>query len=690
MTQRKMTTAALSVLFCMMLLGFSRSAVQAQCTDCGNSYLNVDPSNLDRMEYDNIVSTFHSTMARQADGRVLVWGEDTRSDGVSSNLTPAELNSSNYPGLQGTVLKFTGGSNAGSTNGHQAQFAVLTTQGLYVWGAPDKLITSSLKNNTTFGRVFTAAQLPVAPDQVRMLFGTYQTLALVTCSDDVWVLSINGNMRGNGNNGNASTWARVTENGSGNPVLGNVMAVRGAPGGLMALKKDGTVWTWGDKVYLADGTSVNDRSRARQMTLTKPQGGGNIVPKMIGMTGTRSRSSHYILGTDNVVYSLGNNERRQLGDRTTDEQENWVRVKSGSNTYLDNVAWISPNEHDNYGNSSVNALTTATSANVWAWGNNERNMLGVSSGSNINPTNNISGLGSSKIMAVETGGHTSMVVKQCSGLFGYVGHRIYGSMANGSNADDDVSSYSFSTSAMDICGASTGATTLFPPQGTVHIGDVIQLVFTPANVQAANGVFTVEGDATITQGGVLTITGKSTGIKVTYTANGNCGRTSAEIVIDPKDIFLPATFDKVSAAIRGGQLYVDFTTLTEQNNSHFEIEASNDGKNFVKIGEVKSNAADGYSNTPLSYTFSIGQGAATGLLGLSVAVLGFAALLVKRRNKWMLMLAIVLGAGIFGVSSCTKQEATSIDTNSKLFIRIKQVDKDGGHSESKVVLAVQE
>jgi len=696
MTQRKITTAALSVLFCMMLLGFSRSAVQAQCTTCDNSYLHV--TDWKSIDYDNMVSTFHSSLARQADGRVLVWGEHSKSDGSGNNLVPAELNNSNYSGLTGQILKFA----AGSYSQDDVQFAVLTTDGLFIWGDEDALVSDNFKSGNSFAKVTNGLPSGVTPLQVKMLFGTYQTLALLTCTGDVWVLSQRSNMRGNGGTGNNSTWYKVeystaTANNDNTSAgyLSNIVAVRGAPGGLMALADNGDIWAWGEQVYLGTNSSGNNlnvgngtRSRARKMTLTKPQGGGNIVPKMIGMTGATSWSSHYVLGTDGYVYSMGNNDDRQLGDRTTTDRTSWVRVKSGSgsNDFLSDIAWISPNEHDNYGRAAVNALTSA--GVVWAWGNNERNMLGFSNANNnYDPTTPPGGLtGSDLIMAVETGGHTSMVVKKCSGRYGYVGHRVHGSMADNSNANEQETKYNFTaTAVMDICGASSGATTLFPPQGTLHVGDQVQLTFTPAG-----GHFTVDGPATVSPTGLLTITGKNTGIKITYTADGECGTTSSEIVIRAEDIFLPATFDKVSASIRGGQLFVNFTTLTEQNNSHFDIEASADGKDFVKVGEVKSNATNGYSNAPLNYTFNISQGAATGLLGISIAVLGLAGLLVNRRNKWMLMLVMVLGTSVLGVSSCKKQDAPTIDSNSKLFIRIKQVDKDGGSDYSKVIQAVQE
>lgn len=695
MTRRKFTTAALSVFFCMILLGVSRSAVHAQCTTCDNSYLNV--TDWKTIDYDNMVSTFHSSIARQADGRVLVWGEHSKSNGSGNNLVPAELNSTNYSAITGQILKFA----AGSYSQDNVQFAVITTNGLFIWGDEDALVSSSFKSGTNFSQV--ANGLPVPPLQVKMLFGTYRTLALLTCSGDVWVLSQSNNMRGNGGSGNSSTWAQVeysTATGSNSNTsagyLSNIVAVRGAPGGLMALDENGEIWAWGDQVYLGTSSSGNNlnvgngtRSRARKLTLTKPQGGGNIVPKMIGMTGATGWSSQYVLGTDGYVYSMGNNDDRQLGDRTTTDRTSWVRVKtgSGSNDFLSDIAWISPNEHDNYGRAAVNALTST--GVVWAWGNNERNMLGFSNASsNYHPATPPGGLsGSDLIMAVETGGHTSMVVKKCSGRYGYVGHRVHGSMADNSNANEEEKTYNFSaTAVMDICGASSGAAILFPPQGNIQVGDQIQLVFTPAG-----GQFTVlEGAATVTQSGLLTINGKNAAIKVSYTANSGCGTTTSEIVIAADDISLPASFDQLSAAISNGQLRVNFTTLTEHNNSHFEIEGAANATDFVKIGELKSKAANGDSNVPLSYIFTQNQRDAASLLGISIAVLGFAALLLSRRNKWMLMLAAVLGTGMFGISSCSKQDAPSIDPGSKIYIRVKQVDKDGAFSYSKVIQAVQE
>src|SRR5690606_13813905 len=51
---------------------------------------------------------------------------------------------------------------------------------------------------------------------------------------------------------------------------------------------------------------------------------------------------------------------------------------------------------------------------------------------------------------------------------------------------------------------------------------------------------------------------------------------------------LPVNFGDITAVFKDGRLQVNWSTITEINNSHFEIEASVDGKTFSKLGEVNS------------------------------------------------------------------------------------------------------
>ncbi len=149
---------------------------------------------------------------------------------------------------------------------------------------------------------------------------------------------------------------------------------------------------------------------------------------------------------------------------------------------------------------------------------------------------------------------------------------------------------------------------------------------------------------------------------------------------------LPVDFGDLTAVIVNGELKVNWSTLTETNNSYFEIEVSKDGKAFVSIGKVNSKAKNGNSDTLLSYNYTTGESSATGLLGISVLSIALITLLKNRKNKWAYALAVVFGLAVFG-ASCTRQEFNETN-NSRLFLRIKQIDKDGTFKYSKVFQAI--
>lgn len=442
-------------------------------TGCnGNTYVNSNDPNT--IEYDNMVSVFHSSMVKEADGAIKVWGQGIAYNGTGTSgniLVPQLLNSDNYPGLSGTILKFTGGS---ATNNQQ--FAVLTTDGLFVWGgSTGSLVSSAIKNSVTFGSVSIATAgiaglksdgLPagVAPIDVKMLFGTQNTVALVTCSGEAWILSTTGDKYGDGaaqNTANSAMWHRVKINSTTN--LKKVIAVRGTMNALLALTSEGEMYTWGTGTRLSRNSSDEPATRTYASLMKLPTG---VTPKMIGMTRSTGGQTYYMLATNGNLYSLGENESKQLGIFSTTDHNEWVPVQK-SNTagdYFDNVVWISPQEHEGGNYAAINILTA--DGKLWAWGNSNNSMLGAGSGT-VDPTympGSITGnydagklnLGDT-LIAVETGGHTTLTIKQCSTKFGYVGHRIRGSMADNTSGDFTETTYNFSdTAALSICGALAG------------------------------------------------------------------------------------------------------------------------------------------------------------------------------------------------------------------------------------------
>ena len=155
------------------------------------------------------------------------------------------------------------------------------------------------------------------------------------------------------------------------------------------------------------------------------------------------------------------------------------------------------------------------------------------------------------------------------------------------------------------------------------------------------------------------------------------------------DMSLPVTFGDVSASLKNGNLQVSWATLTENNNSHFDIEASADGTKFTKIGEALSKAREGNSSSPLHYEFrkKMSDMILTAWIGM-LALCSVGAGWVRHKRTRLLMFIV---AGIFlSIVSCTKNSLPQEDENTSFYIRIKQIDKDGNFKTSKVVMAVKE
>ncbi|ENA1794891.1 hypothetical protein ABF176_001719, partial [Flavobacterium psychrophilum] len=511
--------------FIFVLVLFLVQNAHAQCTapvGCASTDFSNYGANSTNVaatiEYDNFISSFHATIVRTPDG-LKVWGEKMASDGSGSQLFPNVINATSFPALgSSTPLKGALGSN---TNAHQG--IVLSTNGLYAWGSEGIVLDASITSSTAFQKITIAGNtngLPagVTPATVKMMFATYKTLALTTCDGDVWVLSQYGNVRGNGNTGNAITWYKAidkTSLGAGNTIV----ACRGSDGNLIALTSDGKIYVWGENVYLGNNTAKAARSAATLMYF--PAG---VTPKMIGSTACRPGNyyvAHYVLATNGKLYSLGTNDFSQLGISSVTESMTWVRPIYPNGATMDDIKWISPQEHDN-GYSAINVINS--NYNLYAFGENANGMIaGNIVGSYTMPIMPAGLSTSNKILAVETGGHTSMVVDKCETNFGYIGHRVEGSMANGNNSNIFEPSYTFVTTAVKICGAESDGD-IIPVMPGVD-GSYSNYCSVPSiilNTTPAGGTLSlVSGPATLS-GNTLSFTGAGT-VVVKYAYTTSCG-----------------------------------------------------------------------------------------------------------------------------------------------------------------------
>ena len=183
----KLTLAKIHLITLLFLGFFASTNALAQCgfqATCPNTdYLNFGMgSNSDAasIEYDNFISSFHTTVVRTAQGSYKVWGETSSNDGTTELLAPTLINSSNFPALTGTILKAHLGSSSvysSTASGSGVQGIVLTTTGLFAWGSEGAVIHPNLTSSTTFQKLTINGNnqgLPsgVTPTDVKMLFVT--------------------------------------------------------------------------------------------------------------------------------------------------------------------------------------------------------------------------------------------------------------------------------------------------------------------------------------------------------------------------------------------------------------------------------------------------------------------------------------------------------------------------------------
>lgn len=561
---------ALYVSFVFLLSQVAVSQCAAPVVGCSNTNLSNfgSDSNNDSatIEYDNFVSSYHATIVRTSEGSLQVWGEKMGSNGTSNVLSPIVINASNFPALNTAVpLKAALGSSSGSI----VQGILLATDGLYAWSTEGAVLDETITSGEAFEKITINGNpngLPpgINPGDVKMMFATFKTLVITTCSGDVWVISQTPDVRGNGGTGNATTWYRVATTENGNPFLTDVIACRGNYDGLMALKSDGSIFVWGNNVLLGDNTPIIPiQSRAAQMTLPSA-----ITPKMIGSSGNNLLRSYYVLATDGNLYTLGRNASRQLGDWTSTERLSWVqpRYTSATGQVMNDIKWFSVQEHDAT-HGSVNVINS--NKNLYAFGQNDYNLLGTT-GNSTNPVMPTGLTTSDKILAVETGGHTSMIVKNCEGNFGYAGHRVRGSMGNGSNDNAAEAVYTFATAPVQICGVESlpAINTVSAGQGPNSkycVNEPVTLNLTPAGgtLSIVSGPGTVNGNrVSFTAAGTVVVQ-----YSITDVCNGIPTVTTRSLEAEDcfSDLQITKTVDNIHASVGNNAVF----TITAGNNGPY-------------------------------------------------------------------------------------------------------------------------
>jgi large repetitive protein len=452
--------------FCSALIGigylaFSASVVQAQSSGCNP----LQP-------YDQIQSGFHTTIASRPDGTFLIWGAGSTANGngaaAARHLTPVVIEPN--AGVPTQDYNYTGAAlfaTLATQSSTTTQAFVLSTDGLYSWGANNVAIGTGLDNLTGFAQI--SMPVGVVPADIKNMIASWGALVLITHSGEVYVSGRNDAIHGIGGTSPGAAqnyWARVTRDITGNPPLTGVVDIRVTPAGAFAVTSTGQWYTWGPRCYRGDGSAVATYDRA--VAMTTPFSG---LPVMIAMTAdfgnntwndASNRASYYAINpADNKLYAMGSNGNGQLGQGNTTNSTGWVPVRNSTNTAdLDNVIFVSANDNDGSpGTPNASVSVILSNGELWSWGSNNNEMIGVPGGTGNHTLPKVPNgftQGTDHATYVEIGGHTTAIMKLCAERYCYMGHKIDGSMGDGVSGTSTVNTFDCANTPVGlICGSST-------------------------------------------------------------------------------------------------------------------------------------------------------------------------------------------------------------------------------------------
>lgn len=261
--------------------------------------------------------------------------------------------------------------------------------------------------------------------------GGYHTLALKS-DGTVWTWGQNTvGQLGNGTTAFSSTPVQVKEAGTADKTLTNVMAISAKQYHSVALKADGTVWAWGHNAYgqLGQATTTTYRTTAAKVS-------GLTDVKAISTGGTHTLA----VKTDGTVWAWGSNSHGQLGNGanadcvTPVQVQRLVEVPATSEVPahtelfpLKDIVAVSTGFHASY--------ALKGDGTVWAWGDNTYGQIGDGkTGPEFKTRNSavqVSGL--KFVTSLEAGANHVLALKSDGTVWGW-GYNSYGQLGDNSTS----------------------------------------------------------------------------------------------------------------------------------------------------------------------------------------------------------------------------------------------------------------
>ncbi len=544
-----------------------------------------------------IVGSSGHTLALKSDGTVWAWGYNNLGqlgDGSAiQSITPVQVKGVGGTGFLTGIISIAAGGNS--------SYALKSDGTVWAWGnnSNGQLGDGTVTSSSTPVQVKGPGGTGVLNGIIAIAGNNRHILALK--SDGTvwgWGYNFNGQL-GDNTITDRSTPVQVKGAGGAGFLSG---VIRIAAGSLhsLALKSDGTVWTWGANAsgQLGDGTIIQSKTPVQ----VKGVGGTGFLT---GVTSVFGGTDHSLaLKSDGTVWAWGNNSNGQLGDGTVTSSSTPVQVKGvGGTGVLSGISSISA------GNKS--SRTSDSSGNVWVWGYNGFGQLGNNTITDSSTPIQVKGVGGVGFLTgiIATSGDTncSFALKNDGTLWAW-GNNTNGQLGNNSTTQSKTPVQVKGvggTGVFNLYVAPT-LTSISPSGGTP--GDTITLTGTNFVSPAWNNIvkFSISGGTA--NGYVTGVTSTTLTVMVPpNTITGNVTVTVGASVSSPVTFSFQRNF-AFEALIRGSHslgLKSDGTVWGWGDNSSGQL---GDG--------TLTN-----SSTPVQVVSAGGSGVLTGITSLAIGAL---------------------------------------------------------------------
>jgi hypothetical protein len=200
------------------------------------------------------------------------------------------------------------------------------------------------------------------------------------------------------------------------PVICTMPLIAADGAHTMAVRSDGTVWSWGSNAF---GVLGNGSTTASYFPVQVRGIDGGIAVS-VGL------SNSAVVDRDGTLWSWGHNNQGQNGDGTT--MDSPTPVQSVAAGFTNAVAVVVGSFH---------SIALTSDGGVWGWGANSNGEVGVGSSGNVYTPATVmesSGNGRLGAVAIEAGGGVSLASKASGAALGW-GKNECGQLGIGSTTD---------------------------------------------------------------------------------------------------------------------------------------------------------------------------------------------------------------------------------------------------------------